>query len=183
MRWLKFTAVVALLILAIGVAPGVTRAEGPDRNGQLLPELGPVVPGLTPGVGGYKVFGPDAIQRVPVRPLGPSRMSPSMLNIYRAGWSDAYRNDCGQYYYCLGGSHISQSDLVEEQIWVDGSIKTNLDGTWRAFCSKHSEGQSAPCSSSWDPGGIWSSGTAHSWHHFHKTGYVDDDFQTEDNSV
>jgi hypothetical protein len=181
MRWVKLLAVFALMALLLSVGSGVARADGPDGNGQIIPNLGPVVPGLTPGVGGYKVFGPDAIKREPIRRLGSVGISPTTPNtLYRAGWTDEYQcADNGQY---ACGSHNSQSDLYEQEINVDGAARRNDSQGWQDYQQQHTVGHIAVCFTRiyYGPIGRFYTAIGHSWHHFHTNGYGDSDFQTED---
>ncbi|MCL4488520.1 MAG: hypothetical protein M1570_10380 [Chloroflexi bacterium] len=182
MRWIQLLTGFALLaLLALNFGAGIAQAEGPYGETQLLPNLGPVQPGLTPGVGGYKVFGPDALKRVAVRrPSLPGASPASPLTEYRAGWTDEYQCGDAPVYAC--GSHNSQSDLNEEEINIDGAARrTDITG-WQDFQQKHTVGKIAVATTKiyYGPLGRLYTAIGHSWHHFHKTGYVDDDFQTED---
>jgi len=161
----------------LSAASGVVVAQEPlppqQEDSQHIPDLGPDEPGLTSGEGGYKVFGPRAVLFVPIQPLASSdKRSP--LALYRAGYSDVYQSGDN-----MKGSHNSQSDLVEDKIWVDGAIKRSLH-EWDDSCSRHIQGQFAHCSTSmFDPQGP-NFYTAHSWHYFEKAGYADEQFETED---
>ncbi len=167
------------LLLAVLQPAGSVLAEGtqppqvpPTDDSQVIPWLGPDVPGLVSGEGGYRVFGPNAVLIVPIEPVasGPD----SIETIYRAGWTDAYLGSYPKH----NGSHNSQSDLVEQENWVDGAIRPQSQpGSWRDSCSKHQGGQFSNCPTSYDATGT---SVAHSWHYFHTSGYADSDFQTED---
>ena len=155
-----FLLVIVGLVASTG---GPVIADGPEQPHS--------EEGLVPGIGGYKVFGPNAVRIEPVKSIYNDSISPMVL--YRAGYSDAYLISTHTY----GGSHTSQSDLVEQQIWTDGGLKKSGDTGWRDTCSLHQGGQFASCNTDYtgDRPTI-----AHSWHFFHKTGYVDSNFQTED---
>jgi hypothetical protein len=177
MKWFKLFAVLAVLALALSLVPTAARAQGPDGNGRVIPNLGPVTPGLTSGVNGYKVFGPDAFRRVPIQPLSSSSIpTNSINNLYRAVWTDEY--GCG---YTACGSHNSQSDLLEEKIWVDGAAKWSWASGWQTSCGKHTAGHLAQCGTTLaqDFCAVWTA-IGHSWHYFHTANYGDLDTQTED---
>lgn len=108
-------------------------------------------------------------------PLEKSLGPLSVTDVYRAGWTDAY----WEWFYPVNvehhGSHNSQSDLVENQIWADGSL--NVDGSNVHSCSDHKSGQFAGCVTTkvyYLPFQI----TATSWHFFQKTGFTDQNFST-----
>lgn len=121
--------------------------------------------------------GGPTIRIVPVYPSTP-RLSDSMTTtVYRSGWTDA----TWVYYpyplkYEHNGSHNSESDLVEEQIWVDGSLNVGDSGVVHS-CSNHSAGQYAQCGTSKTYSWKYKF-TATSWHFYHKSGYVDQNFKT-----
>lgn len=121
--------------------------------------------------------GGPVIHREPILRTSGSVNAP--LDIYRAGWTDAWRTtlwEDGMLYVHHQGSHNSQSDLVEEQIWVDGSL--NVDGYSVASCPNHSSGQFVSCVTDYRLH-ISYPETATSWHFFHKSGYTDQNFQTQ----
>jgi hypothetical protein len=156
-------------------------ADGPPlpEGVQVLPELGPAVPGQTPGVNGYKVFGPNAVRQVKVQPLAEGMKSVAPLTLYRSGYTDVWYYWKGPFQpYVYNGSHTSDSDLQEQQIWVDGFLKRRGQTGWMDDCDDHTSGSRAHCNTSFE----WSAVCAYgeSIHFFHTDGYVDDQFETAD---
>lgn len=161
---LLFSLAKAVLVVAFALilSGSFTNAAFADDGNPPQPNPPPVV---------IRQGGPVVLREVAVQVVN-SLFAPTA---YRAGWSDAY----WVWYYPLNwehhGSHNSQSDLVENQIWADGSLKVN--GYNVASCSNHTSGQYAHCDTS-KTYYIKYSMTAKSWHYFHKTGYVDQNFTT-----
>jgi len=93
----------------------------------------------------------------------------------RRGWTDAFWVWYPVWVWTHNGSHNSQSDLVENNIWADGNL--TIKGVVVSSCSKHTSGQYAQCGTSKT---LYEklSFTAKSWHFFHKTGYADTSFTT-----
>ncbi|MEO0248157.1 MAG: hypothetical protein ABIN58_01185 [candidate division WOR-3 bacterium] len=55
-------------LMALGSMGTALADDGVSVDGaQILPDVGPQVKGLTPGIDGYKVFGPDAIKEQSAR--------------------------------------------------------------------------------------------------------------------
>jgi hypothetical protein len=152
----------------------------------LDPQLGPSFPGMVPGAGGYKVFEPGAIRRMPIRALRASEaasLSIDPMALYRSGYTDAWIHwePAGFGHY---GSHTSDSDLFEQQIWVDGFLRPlSQPSSWWSQCQDHRSGHRATCTTYfWYPvfcRNIY----AESFHHFHTDGYADDDFKTSDTAT
>jgi len=157
-------------------APSLPPGEWTNSEPILDPQRGPTFPGMMPGIGGYKIFGPGAIRKIPVRPVS-SPIDPQAL--YRSGYTDAWIHweppGFGHY-----GSHTSDSDLFEQEIWVDGYLRPLSSTGWWATCSDHRVGQRATCLTYfWYPvfcRNIY----AESLHHFHTDGFEDDNFKTGD---
>jgi hypothetical protein len=117
--------------------------------------------------------GGPVVHSEPAMPIGDSLLFAA--TVYRAGWTDAY----WVWYYPLNiehhGSHNSQSDLVETNIWADGSLK--IKGVTVHSCANHTSGQYAQCETNksyYEKNAI----TAKSWHYFHTSGYTDQNFTT-----
>jgi hypothetical protein len=110
-------------------------------------------------------------------PSGKSLDPLSPTALYRAGWTDAYWDMLIFPFFTINhhGSHNSQSDLVENQIWVDGNLEVN--GNNVDSCSNHKSGQFAGCITTKIDQWKYSI-TATSWHFFHTPGYVDSNFST-----
>jgi hypothetical protein len=174
--------VVLLLTLVVVMVPAsLVHADGPPlpAGTRVLPDLGPSVPGQTPGVNGYKVFGPNAVRRVPIRPSVEGGETTAPLTLYRSGYTDVWYTWGGPFQpYVYNGSHTSDSDLWEEQIWVDGYLKRRNQIGWMNNCRDHTAGSRAQCNTSFE----WSAVCAYgeSQHFFHTTGYADDHFTTSD---
>lgn len=185
-----------LLISLMMLLPvGIAQADGPtgdSKDGvselwtntqtEVHPELGPEVPGLTPGENGYKVFNPGAITIVPVKSVEKDReLTISGTGLYREGRTDTYLIMRDKMY--AEATHNSESDLFEEDIRVEGAIKQDGFG-WADNCvdpeSGIRSGHLAHCQTSMPYPQFLKTYIGHSWHHFHTTGYVDDDFQSED---
>lgn len=163
--------------------PIQTTPQSESNTTTLLdPQRGPSFPGMIPGVNGYKVFEPRAIQRVPIRSLreaGPPSSFSSILTLYRSGYTDAWIHweppGFGHY-----GSHTSDSDLFEQQILVDGFLRPLSDSAWWSRCQDYRSGHRATCITYfWYPG-FCRNIYAESFHHFHTDGYQDNDFKTSD---
>ena len=180
----KFPILLVLIMLAltpVSVARAQTGSDGPfpppvpnsEEAKQVLPELGKNEQGPTPGEGDYKVFGPDAIKSVTVETAGKALM-PS--TVYRAGWTDVYRDGDR-----VNGSHNSQSDLYEDSIHAEGSLQETGLGIINGCNEGPRPGSFASCTTSlpryecWDLMFVYK---GHSWHYFHKSGYVDNRFET-----
>jgi hypothetical protein len=178
---LLFILVTLLLSVGPDAAMGQPPSDGPPlpEGVQVLPELGPAAPGQTPGVNGYKVFGPNAVRKVRVQPLAEGMKSITPLTLYRSGYTDAWYFWLGPFAgYAYFGSHTSDSDLWEQQIWVDGFLKRKEQRGWMNTCSTHTSGWRAHCNTSFQ----WESTCAYgeSYHFFHTPGYQDDRFITRD---
>ena len=162
-----FLLVATMTIVNAGV---VLAAE--ENESVIRPDLGPEVEGLTPGVGGYKVFGPNAI------------VTQAIINEKESGGNRQYSRTGTTDIWEVGGdtvmgSHTSDSELYEDEIWVDGAIKKSGQG-WYDSDEDHTVGMFAYCNTQM-PDPIWlQTFIAHSWHHFHTSGYVDWNPETED---
>lgn len=102
--------------------------------------------------------------------------APAGVEVTRSGWTDAWWDWYYPLTYIHRGSHNSQSDLVEDQIWADGNLK-RTGGATIASCSNHTSGQYANCMTS-KTYYIMYAVTATSWHYFHKSGWTDQNFTT-----
>lgn len=168
---LLVTCLVTLLVFALA---GQALA---DTGSQVRPDVGPSVPGLVAGQDGYKVFGPDAIKTAPLEATGQNSMAPLVEN--RTAISDIWKT--GDTFY---GSHDSESPLYEDEIRAQGGIKWDIHQGWDNTCdSGESSGYQAQCNTSMADPNIWwkdDGFIAHTYHHFHKSGYVDWDPETQD---
>jgi hypothetical protein len=79
-------------------------------------------------------------------------------------------------------SHLSMSDLFEDEIWVDGAIKISGQG-WYMSDDDHTSGMFAHVNTEMPDPQFSQTFIAHSWHHFHTSGWVDLNNETEDNIV
>jgi hypothetical protein len=169
--------VVCVLVATMTIAnAGVALAGGEDEY-VVRPDSGPEVEGFTPGVGGYKVFGPNAIATQAIQSEKESGGDIGTLGtgLYRHALTDIWEAG-GE---TVMGSHTSDSDLYEDEIWVDGAIKIDGQG-WYDSDEDHTTGMFAHCTTQM-PDPIWlQTFIAHSWHHFHTDGYVDWNPETED---
>ncbi|MCE5293105.1 MAG: hypothetical protein LLF94_00640 [Chlamydiales bacterium] len=122
--------------------------------------------------------GGSVVYSEPVKTKGGLNSLAISATSYRRAWSDAY----WVFYpsnktWTHNGSHNSESDLVEEKIWTDGTLKVKEIVV--ASCSKHTSGQYAGCNTS----KLYSwkyAITAKTYSFFHKTGYVDQSFTTSE---
>lgn len=173
MRGIRLLLVLVVLALVLG--PGTVLADDPPLG---------AVPADEPAMGpppGYRIDEPSpgaVVHRVPVRPESAS-VEYLILDQYRSGWTDGWWS----WHYPLDfdhvGSHTSDSDLVEEQIYVDGFLRVG-DGGWDDSCEHHTTGTTAHCNTCVTYH-LEYSFYAESHHFFHKTGYQDDYFETGKN--
>lgn len=170
-------AMVAMLV--VGNA-SVAFADG----GIVVAKDGARIEAPQPGVNGYRVYGPNAIvTQVPTRSdkfTGNALALDGLLLDVRTGISDIWSESRGFLDIWLVGSHNSESPLNEDEIWIDGAIKKSGQ-SWYDSASSHTAGYFVNVSTEM-PDDFWYINTyiAHSWHHFHESGYVDWDPQTED---
>lgn len=136
-----------------------------------LPDFGAQHEGLVPGEGGYKVFRPGAFALMYFRPVT-DRSRLAGTGLYRRAATDAFTYNCGSIWGCGGADHDSQSDLFEQEIWVDGCLKYRGNPTWQVCDDDHTSGFIAHADTSL-PGCFLCSFEAKSWHHFHTPGYRD----------
>ena len=175
---------VGAIIFSLFFAPTVwasneENAQGPSTEPTIyvnqetffLPNFGVQRAGLTPGEGGYKVFRPGAFALMQVRPLTKSN-GLAGTGLYRRAATDAFTYNCGSSWRCGGADHDSQSDLFEQEIWVDGCLKYRGNQTWQVCDEDHTSGFIAHADTSL-PGCFLCSFEARSWHHFHTPGYRD----------
>lgn len=152
------------LIIALLLSIASTNAASADNGNPPQPPPTPVV---------IRQGGP-VIHTESALPVGDLLVAAA--SVYRAGWTDAY----WVFYpwppkWEHHGSHNSQSDLVEDNIWVDGSLK--VQSIVVDSCSNHTSGQYAQCGT--DKTYYWKyTIVATSWHYFHKSGWVDQNFST-----
>lgn len=182
----KIAAVIALLPLLM-LAGQSAWADGEPKGQfwtndktEIHPEIGPQIAGMEPGKNGYKVFGPGALKRAVVQPekaplSASNRLSPlSATDItWRGASTDAWRYWNGPFqYYDDYGSHTSDSDGFEDEIFADGYLRnTGYTTGWRASCSDRHSGSRAWCQSHWIS--WYMCLYAETKHHFHTNGYVD----------
>jgi len=182
MRKIKFLILLVSIFATTFAIP--VSAQGPfppvslwtNHAVEMRPDLGPKVLGLEPGVAGYKVFNPGAITITPISSISNSHETMlAAATIYRSGYTDAYGTCCTWNLY---GSHTSDSDLFESQIWADGYLKYQSQTGWMASCSNRTSGSRAHCNTSFT--GWYQTIYAETKHHFHTSGYVDSNFTTGD---
>ena len=175
---------VAALIVAVQAS---AKPDSPEKNPIVIfntetvtrPDLGPPSTNGVVGKNGYKVFDPGAIGIVSITPSGESG-DMTIMTVYRSGWTNAWL-DFGTWQWHHFGSHTSDSDLWEDEIWVDGFLKVTTDPGWRDACDNHRAGDNSYCGTNFDhilPRTIY----AKSDHHFHTDGYVDNNFSTADSA-
>jgi hypothetical protein len=185
----KLLPILMIIVFLTSMSTSVAFADDanppkPDYNTQTetRPDIGQQEKGDV-GQHGYKVFMPGAIASVAASPLDASLKAAS---VFRSGSTDAWLNfvviATPPYsgWDHLGG-HQSGSDLWESEIWVDGFLKITNDSSWRASCSQHATGSSAYCVTSFNqllPRLI----NGKTNHHFHMSGYVDQNFSTADSA-
>lgn len=153
----------------------------PTKNSaiEIHPDLGTTEPGGVVGKNGYKVFHPGAIAEVTVTAL----QAPAAV---RRGFTDAWLAwswdwDWKKWGWDHRATHESTSDLWEEEIWVDGTLKVTTDTSPRELCTQHTTGNRAVCNTKFFqiiPRTI----RGDSFHHFKKAGYADSNFNTGDNA-
>lgn len=176
---LMLVSVISLILVLPVNAQERQPTEQPWTNEETVvrPDLGPKEVGLTPGVNGYKVFNPGAIKSEPIKPIGKLAISPE-ATLYRRFYTDAYIKWLdGDWHY--RGSHVSESDLYEQKIWVDGWLKVSK--TWVDDCLSHKTNvRRATCTTDEV---FWCgySSYAESDHFFHTSGYIDAQKTTWDN--
>jgi len=167
-----------LIVLALGAIiavanTGVALADGGQDEGIVRPDLGPEVEGPTPGVDGYKVFGPNAII---TQSIGGEKESGIRRDLLRTGTTDIWQEGSNG---TLHGSHTSESDINEDVINVDGAIKEVGQG-WFDSDRDHASGYFANCNTQMSDRNFWQTFHAHSWHFWHTEGYYDFDGETYD---
>ncbi len=180
------------MALALDVC-STAAAEGPigaepwtNRTTEVRPEIGPSFPGMTPGVDGYKVFGPGAIKQVPVLATGQNTLVEvdQLTEEVRSGYSDAWKRWNGPFsYWEHWGSHSEDSTLYETDISIGGFLRNiAFAPNWRASCRDPQlgtmSGSRASCQTTFNDQcrNIY----AESTHHFHTNGYVDSNFTSGD---
>ena len=165
-----------MIVLAAILVMANVRFAAADDGGEteVHSDLGPAEEGLTPGVGGYKVFGPDAIAIQSIQSVkGNGLMTLDVL--YRTGTTDIFEISGP----AVKGSHSSESDLFEDEIWIDGAIKEEGQG-WYDSNYLHTSGMFAACYTQMPDRNWLQTFIAHSWHHWHTNGYNDWNPETED---
>ncbi|VAW34798.1 hypothetical protein MNBD_CHLOROFLEXI01-807 [hydrothermal vent metagenome] len=153
---------------------------------EIRPDIGPYNSHSIIGEYGYKVFHPGAIKNAIVAPLEGNMDSALSVASIRRGATDAWLAwswalDWRKWGWDHIAYHDSQSDLQEDDIWADGRLKITTDSSWRELCNDHTSGSRADCTNKFFqllPRTI----TAETDHHFHKSGFVDDDFMTGDSA-
>lgn len=143
---------------------------------EFRPDIGLMDPNLEPGVNGYKVFSPSAISVLMVSGYGKGSNGALSVLATRTAATDAST--------FLGngvGDHDSESELFENDIWVDGCIKRTGNSTWADCDSDRTSGHIAHADTYMSGTYGWQY-TAKSWHHFHTTGYVDWNPVTQDSA-
>lgn len=188
----------ALLILAAGVlmalpalADEPSQAEPPsvekievNEETETRADIGPKYEGNVVGQNGYKVFKPGAIVAVPAisteaaRTLAAAQMRRGSTDAWLA-WSWSF--DWKKWGWDHIASHNSNSDLWEDEIWVDGALKITTDSSWRELCPKHTSGNNAACTTRFFqvlPRTI----KAESSHYFKKSGFANSSFKSSDSA-
>lgn len=186
----RFTfRILMMLAIIMGAAtPVLADDEEPkdptyNKTKVTRPDVGTQVEQGAVGKNGYKVFNPGSIAVVAAESVT-SEQAEALLpaTSYRSGSTDAWLN-----YVAMPpgwdhfGGHTSGSDLWEDEIWVDGFLKITTDANWRTSCQNHASGRSAYCATSffqYIPRTIKSKSN----HHFHKSGYIDNNFSTSDSA-
>lgn len=179
----KLTFVVlAFLIALVPIGGAQAQGEQPPKPWtntatQLRPDIGPAVSGLEPGTNGYKVFNPGAIKMVPAQSQNSTRDASvvAAATPYRRGSTDVWGSCCT---WNFGGSHTSDSDLFEAEIWSNGYLKYKSDTGWKNSCRDQSSGVRAHCNTSFS--GWYKKIYGETKHHFHTSGYVDNNMTTSD---
>lgn len=184
---------IAMVFFLLGalVSPVLAQGEKPDdpithnSSSQVRSDLGHLDPRFEVGKNGYKVFNIGAIASVNIKSSDDGNQAFSLLSTYRSGFSDAWLDYgvCGTvpcwYHY---GWHESGSDLWEAEIWANGRLKVTTDSSWRATCTgSPTSGDQSSCGTNFShllPRTIRSETD----HHFHTSGYVDDNFTTQDSA-
>lgn len=147
-----------------------------NQRTEVRPDLGPPQAGLTAGKEGYKVFHPGAIVSAPAR-LNTSTGDVT-INSTRRGNTDAYGSNT------IGGRHSSDSDLLEDQIRVDGALQKDGGPVVDDCIGSRTVSHATSCTNevstvNFGPGTY----VGKSYHYFHKSGYVDTNLYTQDSTV
>ena len=167
---------ILLVAIAVIAAIGNISVALADDGSVVLPNAGPKIEGQTPGVNGYKVLGPDAVQ---TKVAQSDKAGGSMtLDIWWGAGTDIFTVEYPSY--GVKGTHWSESDTMTDEIFVDGAIKRAGQGWYDADQDHSYNDVFAFCDTFMPTGGIKYTRIAHSWHHFHEDGYEDWDPQTED---
>jgi hypothetical protein len=181
MRKVKFVSVFVLLALLLSAVPGVVLADEPPPDEPLPGAVLADEPVLGPPVG-YRVDEPSpgaVVHREAVQPLGGRIQSLGdgvrPMTTYRSGWTNAWHEWHWPLNWGHVGSHNSDSDLVEDEIWVDGFMK--IKSYWDDSCKRHTSGTSAHCRTELTYHLVYNF-YVESHHTFHKAGYPDTYFET-----
>lgn len=177
----KLLAMIILPILVLSLwsnraLAGEPPPEGPVETPSGGPPLGPPP--------GYRIDEPSpgaVVHRVRIRPLDTdAQVARDILpmSIYRSGWTDGWFEWFYPHFWDHVGSHTSDSDLTEDQIWVDGfQRRVGMNGWW-ATCEDHKQGYSTAHCNSVKRLQIFYTFYAESHHTFRTAGYQDDYFET-----
>jgi len=188
-QWLEIVMVIVLL--ATIASPVTAQGEQPNdpavynSTSEIRPELGLLDSRFEVGKNGYKVFNKGAIATVNIKSSENEFQAFGVLSTYRSGFSDAWLDygvcatlPCWYHY----GWHESGSDLWEAEIWANGRLKVTTDSNWRATCTgSPTTGTKSSCGTNFShilPRTI----SSQTDHHFHTSGYVDDNFTTQDSA-
>ena len=169
-----------LTVLALSILPLVAvSAQQDDGSGAAGAADAVKVVGVRPGLNGFGELGPEAMAaEIPTMEEGFYDKIGAQA-IYRSGYTDAY----GIWWPGSGwdhiGSHTSDSDLFEDQIWADGYLKQTGVSGWNDSCSNRTNGTRAWCQTKFFALFNYSI-YAETKHHFHTSGYVDSNFTTGD---
>ena len=179
MRKFTVVSVFALLaLLSLSVWPGVALAQEPPPD-EPSPDYGDLPLGPPPG---YRIDEPSpgaVVHREVIHPLGvPLDSGMNLMTLYRSGWTDGWFNWFWPSWWDHVGSHTSDSDLQEDQIWVDGFQKRPAMSGWWATCSDHRSGETTAHCNSVKRMHIPYTFYAESHHTFKKAGYADSYFET-----
>jgi len=181
MRKVKFVSMFVLLALLLSAVPGVVLADEPPPDEPLPGAVLADEPVLGPPEG-YPADEPwpgAVVHQEAVQPLDGRAQSSSAgmrpMATYRSGWTDGWYDWIYPITIRHIGSHNSGSDLVEDQINVDGFMK--ITHYWDDSCSRHISGTAAHCRTE-VTANFYYHFYVESHHSFHKAGYPYTYFET-----
>jgi hypothetical protein len=191
-KWLALLVLVAGLLMVLPALADEPDQAKPTPVGKVeinevtetRPNIGPNYEGNVVGQNGYKVFNPGAIVAVPITGIDDARAIAAAQ--MRRGSTDAWlawswNFDWKKWGWDHIASHNSNSDLWEDEIWVDGALKITTDSSWRELCPNHTSGNNTTCTTRFFqvlPRTI----KAESSHYFKKSGFVNSSFKSSDSA-